>query len=127
MDASIDALKIYYLVILGSDGPQDITPFQGFSQSWTSVAWALQRIVSLPADVLERSYAWRDVIAQRMGGVRPLGWAPLSIDALEGVTSDQLGVFLVVFSGEKACAERIATWMKVQKHPLLHISTHDVE
>ena len=122
-----DPLKIYYLVVLGTDDPRDITPFQGFSVSWASVSWAMNRIAELPADVLEKSYRPRDVIAQRMGGARPLAWAPLSLAALEGVSANELGVFVVLFSGEKKVSERVAVWMKVQKHPLLHISPHEVE
>lgn len=124
---TFDPLKIYYLVILGTDDPFDITPFQGFSVSWASVSWAMYRLVTMPADVLERSYTPRHIIAQRMGGVRPLAWAPLTLTALEGLSASQLGVFIVLFSGEKETADRVAVWMRAQEHPVMHITPFGVE
>jgi hypothetical protein len=121
-----DPLKLYYLVILGTDAPTDVTPFQGFSTSWRMVSWALEMLTILPADVLERSYAIEDAISQRMGGLRPLSWVPFNVSALEAVTAEELGVFIVLFSGEKECAERIAAWTKAQMRSVMHISTHDV-
>jgi hypothetical protein len=126
MARAFDPLKIFYIVILATDDPRDVTPFQGFSTSWRTVSWALELISSLPADVLEPSYSIEDVIALRMGGVRPLAWAPLAIRALKNIAATDLGVFVVLFSGEKECAEIIAAWMKNQKHPALHVSSHEV-
>jgi hypothetical protein len=91
-----DPLKLYYLVILGTDAPTDVTPFQGFSTSWRMVSWALEMLTILPADVLERSYAIDDAISQRMGGLRPLSWVPFNVSALEAVTAEELGVFIVL-------------------------------
>jgi hypothetical protein len=122
-----DPLKIHYLVILGTDRPTDVTPFQGFSVSWRAVSWAMEMLATLPADVLERSYSFDDVTAQRMGGLRPLTWAPLSLSALEEVTAEDLGVFVVLFSGEKECAARVADWASRQKRQILHVSTQEVE
>jgi hypothetical protein len=62
-----DPLKIYYFVVLRSENPKDATFFQGFSTSWQHLHWALHRLATVPADVLEKSYALDDVIAQRMG------------------------------------------------------------
>src|SRR5258708_33565186 len=116
-----DPLKIYYIVALGTDDPHEVTPFQGFSTSWQAVSWALDMIATLPADVLERTHNIEDVIATRMGGIRPLAWGPLSVNALEKVAADDLGVFIVLFSGEKECAKTIATWAKKQRQPVLHL------
>jgi hypothetical protein len=123
---TLDPLKIYYIVLLGTDDPKDVTLFQGFSTSWSSVSWAMRRIVNLPADVLEPSYSAGDVIAQRMGGIRPLAWAPLSITSLESISAEQFGVFVVLFSGEKSTAERAAAWMAKQEHCVLHVSPYEV-
>lgn len=61
-----------------------------------------------------------------MGGLRPLAWAPLTIRALKDIAATDLGVFVVLFSGEKECAEAIAAWMKEQVRPVLHVSSHEV-
>jgi hypothetical protein len=98
---SLDALKIYYIVVLGSDDPYDVTPFQGFSRSWRSVHWSLAQLALLPSDILERSSHFPQIIAQRMGGHRSLLWTPLNIRALESLAVDELGVFVVVFTGEQ--------------------------
>jgi CHAT domain-containing protein len=127
MASSFDALKIYYIVTLATDDPHDVTPFQGFSTSWEKVSWALELMVGLPADVLERTITVEQVIALRMGGVRPLAWSPFSIKHLNGLTAPQLGVFVILFSGEKECAEKIAAWAKLQSQPVLHVSSQEVE
>jgi hypothetical protein len=67
-------------------------------------------IAALPADVLELSSRIDDIVAQRMGGLRSLAWNPLSIGALEGVSADEIGTFLVMFSGEDDTAKRVAAW-----------------
>jgi hypothetical protein len=82
MTLQFDPLKIFYIVALATDDPYDVTPFQGFSTSWRTVSWALEIIASLPADVLEPSYKIDDVIALRMGGVRPLAWSHHSTSKL---------------------------------------------
>jgi hypothetical protein len=122
-----DPLKLYYIVVLGTDAPTEVTPFQGFSVSWRTVGWALQILTTMPADVLERSYPIDDVTAQRMGGLRALSWAPLSVSALETIPAEELGVFVILFSGEASCAERVADWAKKQTRLVLHISRHRVE
>ena len=76
-----DPLKIYYFVVLRTDNPEEVTAFQGFSMSWRHVHWALHLLATLPADVLEKSYKIEDVIAQRMGGLRPLFWLPVNVGA----------------------------------------------
>jgi hypothetical protein len=119
----LDPLKIYYLVVLETSNPEDVTAFQGFSLSWQRLHWALHLINGLPADVLEKSYKIDDVIAQRMGDLRPLYWLPLDIDALEQLTTEDVGIFLVCFSGEDKCAHRVSAWIRSQPHPVLHVST----
>jgi hypothetical protein len=53
-----DPLKIYYCIVLGRDAPGDVTAFQGFSYWWRPMHWALRRfLVTLPADVLERTHS----------------------------------------------------------------------
>jgi hypothetical protein len=121
-----DPLKIYYLVVLGSDDPADFTPFQGFSPSWRYVHWALHLLAKMPADVLEKSYKLDDVIAQRMGDMRPLYWAPVNIGALEQLKTADVGRFIVCFSGEEDIGRRVATWAKAQDRPVLHVSTVNV-
>src|SRR5260221_11458264 len=101
MASQFDPLKIFYIVALATDNPHDVTPFQGFSTSWETVSSALELISALPADVLERTHKIEHVIALRMGGVRPLAWAPLGIKYLKDVAANELGVFIVLFSGGK--------------------------
>jgi hypothetical protein len=122
-----DPLKIYYLVVLRTDRPEDVTAFQGFSISWRHVHWALHLVATLPADVLERSYKLDDVIAQRMGNLRPLYWAPINVSALEEISAGEIGPFIVCFSGEEDAARRVSTWAQAQSTPILHVSTFDVE
>lgn len=122
-----DPPKIYYLLVLETDAPSDITPFQGFSVSWAYLNWALHRLATLPADVLERSYKLDDVLTQRMGGARPLKWIPINIGALEQLTSGQIGVFTVCFSGEKDSALRTQVWVDTLPNPVLHVSNMKID
>jgi hypothetical protein len=69
-DAAFDHLKIYCIIIIGMDDPYEVTPFQGLSVSWPSVAWAFDLIASMPADVLERTHPVDYLIGLRMGGGR---------------------------------------------------------
>src|SRR6266851_2974204 len=118
-----DPLKIYYIVVLQTDSQQESTPFQGFSTSWQMLRWSLRLLVTLPADVLERSQKIGDVIAHRMGGLRQLSWLPLNVNALERVNADQLGLFIVCFSGENESARRVELWVRSQPFPILHVSS----
>lgn len=122
-----DPLKIYYLVVLETADPHDTTTFQGFSLSWSKLHWALHLLTTMPADVLEKSYKLDDVIAHRMGDLRPLYWLPISISTLEEIDTDDIGVFIVCFSGEQGAAERVAVWAAAQPHPVLHVSTVQVD
>jgi hypothetical protein len=122
-----DPLKIYYFVVLETDDPEKTTAFQGFSISWKKLHWALHLLSTLPADVLERSYKIDDVIAQRMGNGRSLYWFPINIGSLEQFTAEEIGVFIVCFTGEEAAARRTTAWIKSQAHPVLHISSGPAE
>lgn len=123
----LDPLKIYYAVLLASDAVEEVTPFQLYSTSWHSQHWALDTLVRLPADVLEPSHKLTDIVAHRMGGMRALMWLPISISAFEQISVEEMGVFLVCFTGEELCASRAAAWVKRQTYPVLHISTQQVE
>lgn len=118
-----DPLKIYYLVVLETDNPEEVTAFQAFSTSWRHVHWALHLLATLPADVLEKSYKIEDVIAQRMGDLRTIYWLPINIGALEQLKTEDIGPFIVCFSGEKDAARRVSAWVQAQPHPVLHVST----
>jgi CHAT domain-containing protein len=118
-----DPLKIYYLVVLGTDKPEEVTAFQGFSTSWKYLHWALHLLATLPADVLEKTYKIEDVIAQRMGDGRPLFWLPVNIGALEQLKTEDIGPFIVCFSGEEDAALRVSAWVEDQPYPVLHVST----
>jgi hypothetical protein len=118
-----DPLKIYYLVVLRTSDPEEVTAFQGFSTSWRHVHWALHLLATVPADVLEKSYRIEDVIAQRMGDVRSLFWLPVNIGALEQLRTEDIGPFIVCLSGEEDAARRVSAWIDAQPHPVLHLST----
>ena len=109
-----DPLKIYYLVVLETSSPEDVTAFQGFSTSWQRLHWALHLLCTLPSDVLEKSYNIDAVSAQRMGNARPLYWLPVNIDALEQMNANDIGKFIVCFSGEEGSAHRVNTWVQRQ-------------
>ena len=124
---NFDPLRIHCIPVLASDDPSDVTPFQGFSRSFGALSWAFELIASLPADVLERTNPIDEIIAQRMGGIRSIAWAPINIKALEDLEATELGAFVILFTGEKDCAERVATWARKQSHPILHVSPHGAE
>lgn len=123
---SNDPLKIYYVVVLAADSPDDTTAFQGFSKSWRHVHWSLLALINLPADVMERSLPLTDMIAQRMGDARGLAWLPLNVDALEQITAAEFGPFTVCFSGEEETGHRVADWANSQSNPILHVSNQGV-
>ena len=62
-----------------------------------------------------------------MGGHRSLIWTPLNIRALESLAVDELGVFVVVFTGEQDCAERVSRWARTQPRSVLHVSSLEIE
>jgi hypothetical protein len=118
-----DALRIYYILLLESDSQEDVTAFQLFGRSWQYQRWMLNRLPTLPRDVLEPSYNIDDVMIQRIGGMRQLGWLPLSIKTLEEVTIEELGVFVVCLTGEDGSAKRVKAWANSQKYLPLHVTT----
>jgi CHAT domain len=122
-----DALKIYYLIVLATDDPHHVTPFQGFSESWAPNLWALKILSTVPADVLEPTSPLDGLTALRIGGVRSIAWSPINLGALESHSAFELGVFVVLFTGETECAKRVAAWCKRQAEPALHVSPHEVE
>ena len=54
-------------------------------------------------------------------------WAPLNISALEEAEATDIGAFIILFSGERGCAERIGGWAKSQTHPVFHVSSEYAE
>jgi hypothetical protein len=118
-----DALRIYYILLLASDDQEDVTPFQLFGNSWRHLRWMLARLPTLPRDVLEPSFGVDDVMIQRIGGIRQLGWLPLSIKTLEQVTIEDLGAFVVCFTGEDESARRASFWARNQRYQPLHVTT----
>lgn len=122
-----DPLKIYYLLILGSSDPSHVTAFQGYSPSWSHLHWALRTVSSLPGDVLERCSRIQDINAQRMGDMRSLYWLPVDVDALEALTAEEVGPFIVCFSGELDVGKRVEAWLKNQERPILHVTTTEID
>jgi hypothetical protein len=121
MDFS-DPLKIYYIVVLDDAPIEDASPFQGFSPGWEDVLWTLPLIARLPADVLEGPSARDGIIAQRMGGARQLSWLPLNLSALLQTRIEQLGYFVVCFSGSATVSATVQDWVNRQFHPVLHVA-----
>lgn len=122
-----DPLKIFYIIALATDDPFEVTPFQAFSNSWKYQHWTLGLLPLLPGDILERTYDIDSVVSQRMGGMRPLIWIPLNIASLERTNIQNLGAFVVVFTGEPECATRVSAWSEKQAAPILHISTENAD
>src|ERR1700747_1679645 len=120
-----DPLKIHYLLIWPEEGPEDASPFQGFSRGWRDINWALGALSSLPADVLEGEAPLDPLISQRMGGGRALSWSPLWITALEQLVASDLCLFVVLFSGNAEIARHVEQWRSVQEIEVLYISTAD--
>jgi hypothetical protein len=118
-----DPLKIYYVLLLASDSQEDVTPFQLFGRSWQYLRLMLERLPTLPRDVLEPSYKIDDLMIQRIGGMRQLNWLPLSLNALDRVEIETLGVFIVCFTGEDESARRVNLWANNQKYRPLHVTT----
>lgn len=106
----IDPLKLFYLFILPGDYERRLTPFQGFSQSWTGLAWALRQVSTLPADIIEPSQPANEILAQRISGTRQLTAAPLNMGALAELSIRDLGFFCVLFASDAATAEKIDEW-----------------
>jgi hypothetical protein len=118
-----DPLVIYYVLVLTSDKLEDVTAFQMFSRSWIALLDPLARLPSLPRDVLEPSQKFDDLLVQRIGGMRPIAWTPLNVSALEKTIIEDLGVFVVCFTGEEEAAKRVSSWTKSQKYKALHVTT----
>jgi hypothetical protein len=119
-----DPLKIRYCVVLDAEDPHEVTPFQGFSRSWSHMHWALRLLVTQPSDILERTHSIGNMVAHRMGGTRSLFWFPLNITALEQLKAEHVGVFLVCFSPGQPYALQVAAWAKQQTSPVLHVTFH---
>jgi len=123
---TLDPLKIYYVVLLPEAATEDYSPFKGFQIGWREVDWALGVLATLPADVLEGEVPLDLLVSQRMGGARSLQWTPLWITALEQLLVTDIGLFVVLFSGNAGIARRAEQWRSGQKIDVLHISTAEL-
>lgn len=119
---SLDPLKIGYYLVLPNDPLSETSPFQGFSPGWLGLTPFLEGLVHLPADIAEGTAPIDALISQRMGGGRMLSWTPINIDGLEHETSQELGLFVVMFSADEAVAARVEAWRARQAIKPLHIT-----
>ncbi|AUW47155.1 CHAT domain-containing protein [Rhizobium leguminosarum] len=125
MDLWPDPLRIYYFLIMGEDAWIDMSPFQGFGRSWSALHWAMRGICTLPGDISERASAPEQIAIQRIAGLRPLIWFPLTVSALETLSAAQLPPCCVLFSGEPEVAARIDAWQEKIGFKALHITVVD--
>lgn len=123
IDLWSDPLRIYYFLIMGEDNWDDMSPFQGFGRSWSALHWAMRGLCTMPGDVSERASAPEQIAVQRIAGLRPLMWLPLTVSALERLSSAQLPPCCVMFSGDAAVAARIEAWQEKNRFKALHVTT----
>jgi len=117
-----DPLRIYYFLIMGEDDWNDMSPFQGFGKSWSPLHWAMRRLSTMPSDVSERASSPEQIAIQRVAGLRPLMWFPLTVSALEGLSTAELPPCCVLFSGEPTVAARIDEWQQKNGSKALHVT-----
>ncbi|WP_461344283.1 CHAT domain-containing protein [Brevundimonas sp. GN22] len=115
-------MKISYVLVMPDGDDDGTTPFQGFGRGWTELLPYLQGLVKLPSDIAENSVPIDVLVSQRMGGARMMAWTPLDISALEQITAQQLGFFVVLLSADPAVADRIETWRAAQEMNPLHVN-----
>ncbi|MBY3330373.1 CHAT domain-containing protein [Rhizobium laguerreae] len=120
-----DPLRIYYFLIMDDEDFEHMTPFQGFGLGWHYMHWAMRGICGLPGDVSERSHSAAQVAVQRIAGMRPLMWTPLSISALETLPGSDLPPCFVLFTGQKLVAERATAWQTLNPGRSFHVSSID--
>lgn len=123
----MDPLVIYYFFVTDDEEPEDTSVFQGFGHSLFSLSWAMRLVAPMPADVLEQAHPIDGVIAQRIGGLRPNRWAPLTISAVESQGPLDLGLFVVLLSGQQDVAERVAAWIARTGGDVLHVSSVGID
>ncbi|EEQ94435.1 Hypothetical protein OINT_2001664 [Brucella intermedia LMG 3301] len=123
IDLWSDPLRIYYFLIMGEDDWDDMSPFQGFGSSWPALHWAMRGLCTMPGDVSERASTPEQIAIQRIAGLRPLMWLPLTVSALESLSSAQLPPCCVMFSGDAAVAARVEAWQEKNSFKALHVTT----
>jgi hypothetical protein len=121
-----DQLKITYVIVQGDDKLDEMSPFQGFGESWPPTLWALRLLAFAPASLIERSLPIDGLIAQRMGGMNRLIWLPLWIGALEQTALDDFGFIMVAFTGDDNVATRVNAWCEKQPRLVLHVRAGEI-
>lgn len=113
MPAEIDP-RIFYCLALPNDDPRITSPFQGFSQGWMALPWAMRQLIGLPTDALEPALPRQANLARRIAGTGGWHWFPLALKALRDISIEATTPFWVVFSGTERVARSVSAWADSQ-------------
>lgn len=117
--------EIHYLLAIPTGQPASVTPFQGFATGLIWVSPLLERVVRMPADILELTMDPADRLVRRRAGQGDWMWSPVDIDNLErpGRSPIPQVPFMVVFSHDRDVARRVSRWRRNLRIRPLHVST----
>ena len=96
------------------DDPRITSPFQGFSQGWMALPWAMRHLIGLPTDALEPALPRQANLARRIAGTGGWHWFPLALKALRDISIEATTPFWVVFSGTERVARSVSAWADSQ-------------
>src|SRR5579862_4666370 len=75
--------KIYYWLVLDTDDPTLVTPFQGFSFGWFALTDMMETIPTLQPDILEEGFPREVALARRITGDGAWRAIPISLKTLQ--------------------------------------------
>jgi hypothetical protein len=111
-----------YVLVIPDFEVADFTPTAGFSPGLMGFEWALQKIVTLPADLTEPALSPEARRNRRALGQGAYRWLPLNLSTLL-IWPPEIDVPLqVLFSQDPKTAETIEAWCDTRPIRPLHVS-----
>lgn len=111
-----------YVLIIPDFELEDFTPTAGFSPGLMGFEWALQKIVTMPADLMEPAFSPEARRNRRALGQGAYRWLPLNLSTLLIWPPEIDAPLQVLFSQDPKTAESVETWCDARPIRPLHVS-----
>ena len=119
--------EIFYILALPSWEPNEVSPFQGFAPGLFHVAPYLVGVPTLPSDISELAMCPADRLARRRAGLGAWQWSPVTVEnLLDHGQPTPNRPFMVVITGERETARRVASWRRGLRVRPLHLSALEI-